>query len=428
MRGLALVLAACGSAAPPTPDASDAPAYARMADFASPIRLADDEFGAQVAVSNDGLTLAVGVPRDDSDSAGLEGIGNQNLPDAGAVYVFSFANGTWNLEAFLKQDRPDAADQFGTSIGLSATGDTLVVGAPGDDGPDNATSSAGAAYVFRRHGVQWSPQAYLQADNHDDEDNFGQAVAVSSDGNTIAVGAPFEDGGDNTITDCGAAYVFTTDGTTWSQQAYLHAAVPAKNVDFASVLALSASGDALVVGAPHASAGTANRAGAAYIFQRSAGAWAIASELTAPTPQANASFGTAVAMSGLGTAVVVGAPREDGATTMASGAAYAFGGDGWPLRARVVEPAPVVSDQLGMAVAVSADGRWFAAGAPTAGAADAGAVLTFAIDGTPGPILVGAEAGGQLGNAVSLSSDGRALAVGASLAGDADQGLAFLYD
>jgi trimeric autotransporter adhesin len=430
MRGLALVLAACGSAPATTPDAADAPAYARMVNVASPYGLPSDEFGAQVALSNDGLTLAVGVPRDDSAEGGLEGIGNQAAPDAGAVYVFTFVDGSWELQAFLKPGSIDSADQFGASIGLSATGDTLLVGAPGDDGAFNETSSAGAAYVFRRHGTQWSQQAYLQAGNLDLDDGFGQAVALSSDGNTAAVGAPGEDGADDTITDSGAAYVFTTDGTRWTEQAYLKTNLPEKNADFGSALAISASGDALIVGAPRETLGSVARAGAADVFLRAAGTWTLVAQLTAQAPQTLASFGSTVAMSGLGTTVVIGAPREDGATTMASGAAYAFGGDGWAQRARVAEAAPRVSDQLGAAVAISADGRRFAAGAPTAdlGGADSGAVLTFAIDGTPGPELDGVEPGAQLGNALSLDSDGHALAVGVALAGSNDQGLVFLYD
>lgn len=422
MRGLALVLAACGSA-PPPPDAVPAPAYAKMVDLASPARLPGDEFGAQVALSNDGLTLAVGVPRDDSSSS----IGDRTAPDAGAVYVFVYDHSTWMLQAFLKPGSVNAADQFGTSIGLSATGDTLVAGAPGDDGPDDLSSSSGAAYVFKRRGGSWAQQAYLRADNQDLDDNFGQAVALSSDGNTVAVGAPGEDGGDNKTTDWGAAYVFTTDGTLWTQQAYLHTPTPTKNLAAATALALSASGDTLVVGSPRELVGGVDRAGAAFVFARAAGAWTMATQLAAAQPKANALFGTALAISGLASAIVVGAPREDGAV-MASGAAYVFAGDGFAPLARVEEPAPVVTDQLGLAVAISADGMRFAAAAPTAGTNDVGAVLTFAIDGTPGPVLSGVEPGAQLGNALSLSSDGHTLAVGESLAGDDDQGFVFLYE
>src|SRR5690606_12045856 len=62
---------------------------------------------------------------------------------------------------------------------------------------DNSASNAGAAYVFVRSGTTWSHQAYLKAPNAEGSDNFGYSVAISGD--TIVVGAPQEDGGQTTI-------------------------------------------------------------------------------------------------------------------------------------------------------------------------------------------------------------------------------------
>ncbi len=107
--------------------------------------------------------------------------------------------------------------------------DSNATGVNGDES-DNSASNAGAAYVFTRGGTTWSQAAYLKASNTGVSDGFGIAVAISGD--TLVVGAPGEDSNatgvdgnqaNNTATNSGAAYVFTRDSTTWSQQAYLKA-------------------------------------------------------------------------------------------------------------------------------------------------------------------------------------------------------------
>ncbi len=132
-------------------------------------------------------------------------------------------------------------DLFGSSVALSADGSTLAVGAPdeasaatgiGGNQADNSAPGAGAVYVFTRSGTAWSQQAYVKASNTDADDRFGDSVALSADGSTLAVGAVVEAsaatgiGGnqaDNSAQDAGAVYVFTRSGTTWSQQAYVKA-------------------------------------------------------------------------------------------------------------------------------------------------------------------------------------------------------------
>jgi len=102
----------------------------------------------------------------------------------------------------------EGADLFGTSVALSGDGNTLAVGAPGEDSAltgvragivseatsGNGASNSGAVYVFARTGTTWLQQAYVKASNTGEGDNFGNSVALSGDGNMLAVGAPFEDG------------------------------------------------------------------------------------------------------------------------------------------------------------------------------------------------------------------------------------------
>jgi hypothetical protein len=218
---------------------------------------AADMFGHALAISADGTTLAVGAP--------LEGV-NDPL---GAVFIFKRQqSGQWSEEARLKATRLDT-QWFGRSVGLSANGDTLVVSATNDhsgaagvngDDPDTATPLAwsGAAYVFTRSGVHWSRQAYLKASNPDSSDYFGFSVAVSGDGDTVAVGARLEDSnatgvggaqGDDSAQAAGAVYVFTRSGTEWSQQAYVKASNTDADDEFGWSVALSSDGATLAVGA-----------------------------------------------------------------------------------------------------------------------------------------------------------------------------------
>ncbi len=103
---------------------------------------------------------------------------------------------------YVKASNTRAFDGFGESVALSADGNTLAVGAPGEDsaatgvGGDQLNdlfATAGAVYVFIRAGAAWSQQAYLKASNSRADDIFGFSVALGADGNTLAVGAAGED-------------------------------------------------------------------------------------------------------------------------------------------------------------------------------------------------------------------------------------------
>ena len=166
-------------------------------------------------------------------------------------------------QAYLKASNAEAHDYFGFSVAVS--GDTVVVGAPGEsstatgvngDQSDNSAIEPGAAYVFVRTGGIWSQQAYLKASNTGAGDTFGYRVAISGD--TIVVGAIWEasnatgvngNQSDNSAVGSGAAYVFVRSGTTWSQQAYLKASNTEADDQFGYSVAVS--GDTVVVGAPY---------------------------------------------------------------------------------------------------------------------------------------------------------------------------------
>jgi cysteine-rich repeat protein len=186
---------------------------------------ASDSFGYSVAFAGD--TLAVGAYSEDSAAQGVGG--NQDddsTPSSGAVYVFRRTGTSWQQEAYFKASNTGAYDGFGSSVALA--GDTLAVGAPGEDSAvtginhnqgDNSAEDSGAVYMFRRTGTTWQQEAYLKASNtgSDDElgDSFGHGVALAVD--TLAVGAPHEssasqgvngDQADDSAWYSGAVYIF----------------------------------------------------------------------------------------------------------------------------------------------------------------------------------------------------------------------------
>lgn len=165
----------------------------------------------------------IGATGEESGSTGIDGNQSDNSANyAGAAYVFARSSGMWNQQAYLKASNTGQFDYFGQSVSVS--GDTVVVGANGedsyglgvnDDGSDDFASSAGAAYVFRRSGETWGQLAYLKASNTETGDEFGWSVSISDD--IVIVGAWNEDSGatgingdehDESATDAGAAYAF----------------------------------------------------------------------------------------------------------------------------------------------------------------------------------------------------------------------------
>lgn len=370
-----------------------------------------DYFGTEVAVSGDGSTIAVSALGEDSGATGVGGAqDDETAASSGAVYVFTLdGKGAWSQMAYLKASNTAQGDTFGFALALSGDGDTLAVGALGEgsaatgvngDENDNSLLSAGAVYVFDRDdGGAWSQAAYIKASNPDEMDQFGHALALSADGETLAVGARGEDGNSTGIggnqandsaTGSGAVYVFTRDGTSqWGQQEYIKASNTDPNDMFGGALALSHDGDVLVVGAggeDSAATGvggntadnTVSGSGAVYVFDRDVGgAWSQGAYLKAFHSDAVA-FGTrTVAVSGDGSRIAVGASSESSGavgingdvtdrSAQSAGAVYMFQRDrkgDWTTGAYVKSPNTNAGDQFGIRVALSGNAHTLAVGA-----------------------------------------------------------------
>jgi hypothetical protein len=336
-----------------------------------------DQFGYAIALSGDGATLAVGAITEDSAAQQVDG--NQqddSQQSSGAVYVFTRTGASWAQQAYLKGSYIETGDLFGFAVALSDDGRTLVASAFDErgsgrtiNGPhDNRANGAGALYVFTRGGAVWTQEAYIKGSRTEATDQLGYAVAISDDGNTIAAGAGDEDcltpgvnppGCDNDSPPrgtaniwVGAAYVFVRAGGAWTEQAFVKATNARPYNSFGVKLALSGDGSTLAVAAYLEDNGgqgvraptlqpfltvdhlnpwrehqaQAEESGAVYVYTRSAGTWTARAYVKGSNTEAGDEFGSAVALSGDGRTLVVGAHNEDGADNSAndSGAAYVF--------------------------------------------------------------------------------------------------------
>src|SRR6056300_352029 len=312
------------------------------------------------------------------------------------VCDFSLGAGTggWDTGTKIVPSDVSANAQFGERVGISSDGNTVVVGARKADGtsPD-ANFDSGAAYIFTKSGGSWDTGTRIVASDAQAGDYFGRTVAISGDGNTVIAGAYYEDG------------------------------PPSAPV----------SGQ-----------------GAAYIFNRTGGSWDTGTRIRATDPETQDLFGENVAISGDGNTAIVGARTEDGPPSSPvgnSGSVYIFTrtNGSWDTGTKIRAPNPGPSDWFGFIVSISSDGNTFITGAfnedgpPSAPISNQGAAYIFTR--TNGSWDTGtkieasdAQLYDHFGVNVAISSDGSTAIVGAYNEGGppsapaGGQGAAYIFE
>jgi Histone H3 K4-specific methyltransferase SET7 N-terminal len=287
--------------------------------------------GTSVALSADGNTAIVGGPYDNSF--------------IGAVWVYTRSGDIWTQQGskLVGTGAVESARQ-GTSVALSADGNTAIVGGPYDN------SFIGAVWVYTRSGDIWTQQgSKLVGTGAVESARQGTSVALSADGNTAIVGAV----GDNSY--AGAAWVFTRSGTVWTQQG-------SKLVGTGSVgnvvgqgfsVALSADGNTAILGG----AGDNSYSGAVWVYTRSGDIWTQqGSKLVGTGAVGYASQGHSVALSADGNTAIISGPHDNSYT----GAAWVYtrSGTAWTQQgSKLVGTGAVGSARQGSSIALSADGN-----------------------------------------------------------------------
>ncbi len=280
-----------------------------------------DHFG--ISVSLDGDTAVIGAPNYPFQPTG-----------PGSAYVFNRdKQGAWTEHTRLVACDALCGDGFGHDVAMD--GDTIIVGAPADDGSE---LSSGAAYIYTRNGADnWIQQTKLVVF----EPEVGAlGVSVALDGDTAVIGA---------TSGPGRVFVFIRDQYgNWSQQAMLIAEVETATL-FGFEVAVQ--GDTIIVGTPFFHTDNEPFIGAAFVFTRDeTGAWSQQAQLMDPDPQPSANlFGYSVAIDG-DTAVI-------GALTFTLDRAYIFTRDeqgDWSVQ-QILDPDLPGSDNFGASADIQCD-------------------------------------------------------------------------
>jgi hypothetical protein len=382
------------------------------------------EFGFAVALSADGKTALVGAQNTESanvfvksgawnqqaeltsyggnypgGSVALSADGNtamvgnptystystsgENVSGIAFVYV---NGGTWQQAYPSFQLTPNygaKGDEFGFAVALSADGNTVLVGAIYH--ATAISSYCGSAFVFARDGMLWREQAELIASDGAVFDQFGGSVALSADGNTALIGAQYHvtTGGQET----GSVYAFERSGSQWGAQQEFTSSDGTGGDEFGYYVALSGDGGTALIGAPdHATASGAD-AGSAYVFVNGGTHWSQQVELSATDAAAYTTFGYSVAMSGDGNTAIVGAPGGHFYLGQLEGSAYVYvkSGTNWGEEAELTANDGTFNDEFGDSVAINGDGTTALVGAPnrtTTSVQYAGSVYVFVSSGT----------------------------------------------
>jgi uncharacterized protein (TIGR03437 family) len=250
--------------------------------------------GASVAVSADGNTAMVGGPGDNAY--------------AGAVWVFTRNSGVWTQQGpKLIGASAYSLRSIGSSVALSADGNTAIAGGPDDN------NGVGASWVFTRFNGVWAQQGQKLVGSGATKAaacSFiaqGGSVALSADGNTAIAGGS----GDNGCV--GAAWVFTRNNGIWTQQGpkLVASLAGSGTVGFGASVVLSADGNTVIVGGPGDNSGT----GAVWVFTRNNGVWTQQGPKLigsgAYAGQFSVGFGASVALSADGNTAIAGGPHDD---------------------------------------------------------------------------------------------------------------------
>lgn len=230
---------------------------------------------------------------------------------------------------------------------------------------DNSLTNAGAAYVYKFTDSGWVQEAYLKASNTDSSDRFGVSVAIS--GSTIAIGAFGESGDgssetDNSESNSGAVYVFSHDGSAWSQQAYLKAPSPkggdsfGRNIDiYGNSLIVSSQGDdSSSSGVNSTENEDSDGSGAAYIFTLNGDNWSQTAYLKINSPAVGDNCGNSVAISNNFAAMGCD-DRADKGSESGAVVVYSKSNDSWELAKVIHGSNTEAEDSFGRRVAFHND-------------------------------------------------------------------------
>lgn len=259
--------------------------------------------GVSVSLSSDGSRVAI---------AGIF-LGGRGLVE-GYVQVYEWSNGAWTqLGANIESA---TGENFGgNSLSFSSDGNKLAIGYPSNSG---IGVGSGNVRVFEWSNGSWT-QLGSDIEGEAKGDNFGQSVSLSSNGNRVAIGAPFNDGA---AFNAGHVQVYEWDNGSWTQLGSDIGGEAAFDQSGGSV-SLSSDGSKLAIGA-RLNDGNGNSSGHVRIFELIGGNWVqIGDDIDGEAEGDQTGF--SVALSSDGGTLAIGAYLNDG-NGLASGHVRVYGG------------------------------------------------------------------------------------------------------
>jgi hypothetical protein len=356
-----------------------------------------DRSGFSVSLNDNGNIIAIGAPLNEIDNSGH-------------VRIYELNGSAW-IQKGQDIDGEDASDQFGYVVSLSADGNIVAVGAPYNDGSGN---DAGHTRIYEWNGSIWI-QKGLDLDGGVAGDQFGWTVSLSADGNDVAIGARVNDTGAN---NSGRVLIYGWNGSEWIQKG-LDIFGELGNDQSGYSVSLSNDGNIVAIGAIFNDGG-GNASGHTRIFEWNGSAW-IQKGLDIDGEASNDQSGLSVSLRGNGNIVAIGASyNDDGGSNSGHTRIYEWNGSVWIQKGSDID-GEAAGDRSGLTVSLSNDGNVVAIGAilNNGGGSNSGHTRIYSWNGSvwiqKGPDIDGDSAGIQSGYSVSLSADGSIVAIGAHL-------------
>ena len=358
---------------------------------------AGDQSGYSVSFNEDATIMAIGAKTND-------GMGG----DSGHVRVYQFSNDSWS-QLGSDIDGEASTNYSGHSVSLSSDGKTVAIGAPYNS--DNGTHS-GHVRVYQLKNDSWT-QLGLDINGEASYNYSGQSISLSSDGTTLAIGSPYnDDNGSNS----GHVRVYNYYLGFWIQLGLDINGEVSSDYSGWSV-SLSSDGTTLAVGAPY-NDGNESDSGHVRIYNYNGTSWSQLGE-DIDGEAANDQSGYSVSLSSDGTTLAIGANKNDGnGNDSGHVRIYNYDGTAWSQLGSDID-GEAANDESGYSVSLSSDGNIVASGGyyNDGNGTDSGHVRVYNYDGTTWSQLssdIDGEIGDdQSGHSVSLSSDGTTLAIGA---------------
>ena len=298
-------------------------------------------FGTSVALDGEGNTALIGAPAHGAR--------------AGVVWVLNRNGSTWEEEEIPLHGPVEAGQEaFGKSVALSNKGDTAMIGAPLEHG------GRGQVYLYERAGpgLPWGPGLPLVASGEGPGGHLGSSVALSADGQEGVAGAKLDN------LHKGSAFVFEHVGTNWVQNGALSGSTESGEGRFGSTVAMSGDGSTVLVGAPWEN----SKLGSAWTFVFVSGRWTPFGPKLVGEGKPKEEFGTGLALSSDGGRALIGSPkghapeRGEGAGSVRI---YTAGKSEWS-ETQALEAGPLEkgNGQFGRSVSMAENGETILVGAP----------------------------------------------------------------